>query len=207
MQKNCKIVYKNAVFINRGGMPMLDSQIVQLYWDRDERAIPETAASYGGYCFRIAYNILSSTQDAEECVNDTWLRTWNSIPPHRPKILSPFLGRITRNLALHLFQRDHAKKRGGGEITLVFEELADCVSGRESEDQIEDELALKQAISDFLFAQPVQKRKIFVLRYWYADSVAQIAKKMHISESSVSVTLHRLRTALRAHLEERGFTV
>lgn len=188
-------------------MSMLDSQIVQLYWDRDERAISETAASYGGYCFKIAFNILSSTQDAEECVNDTWLRTWNSIPPHRPTILSPFLGRITRNLALHLFQRDHAKKRGGGEIILVFEELAECVSGRESEDQIEDELALKQAISDFLFAQPVQKRKIFVLRYWYADSVAQIAKKMHISESSVSVTLHRLRTALRAYLEERGFTV
>ena len=188
-------------------MSMLDSQIVQLYWDRDERAISETAASYGGYCFKIAFNILSSTQDAEECVNDTWLRTWNSIPPHRPKILSPFLGRITRNLALHLFQRDHAKKRGGGEITLVFEELAECVSGSESEDQIEDELALKQAINDYLFAQPEQKRMIFVQRYWYADSVAQIAKKMHISESSVSVTLHRLRTALRAHLEERGFTV
>lgn len=186
---------------------MLDSQIVQLYWDRDERAIPETAAAYGSYCYKIALNILSSTQDAEECVNDTWLHTWNAIPPHRPQKLSPFLGRITRNLALHLFRRDHAKKRGGGEISLVFEELADCVSGSESTDQIIDELALKQAINEFLFAQPVQKRKIFVLRYWYADSVAQIAKRMHLSENSVSVALHRLRTALRAYLEERGFAV
>ena len=186
---------------------MLDSQIVQLYWDRDERAIPETAAAYGGYCFTIAHNILDSTQDAEECVNDTWLRAWNAIPPHRPSVLSAFLGRITRNLALQLFRRDHARKRGGGEIDLVFEELSECVSGSESAEQLADALALKEAIRDFLSALPVRKRKIFVLRYWYAESVAQIARRMRMSENSVSVTLHRLRAALRAHLEERGFTL
>ena len=186
---------------------MLDSQIVQLYWDRDERAIPETAAAYGGYCFTIAYNILGSTQDAEECVNDTWLRTWNSIPPHRPGILPPFLGRITRNLALHLFQRDHAQKRGGSEIDLVFEELSECVSGGASAEQIVDEQELKHAINDFLSGLSAKKRKIFVRRYWYADSIAQIAARMHMSENGVSVTLFRLRAALRQDLEERGFAV
>lgn len=186
---------------------MLDSQIVQLYWDRDERAIPETAEAYGGYCYTIAHNILGSTEDAEECVNDTWLRTWNSIPPHRPKMLSPFLGRITRNLALNLFEHDRAKKRGGSEISLVFEELAECVSGSESAEQAMDEHELKLAIHDFLADLPAKKRKIFVRRYWYADSVAQIAKRMYISENTVSVTLYRLRAALREYLEERGFTV
>ena len=186
---------------------MQDSQIVQLYWDRDERAIPETAAVYGGYCFTIAHNILGSMEDSEECVNDTWLHTWNAIPPHRPTILSPFLGRITRNLALNLFRRDHAQKRGGSEIRLVFEELAECVSGSESAEQAVDERELKQAINDFLADLPVKQRKIFVLRYWYADTVAQIAKRMHMSENTVSVTLYRLRAALREFLEERGFTV
>ena len=186
---------------------MLDSQIVQLYWDRDERAIPETAAAYGGYCYTIAHNILGSTQDAEECVNDTWLRTWNSIPPHRPVTLSPFLGRITRNLALHLFQRTHAQKRGGSALDLVFEELADCVSGGESAEQVVDEQELKAAINAFLAALPARKRKIFVRRYWYADSVKQIAARTGTSENSVSVTLHRLRAELRQYLEERGFAV
>ena len=186
---------------------MLDSQIVQLYWDRDERAIPETAAVYGGYCYTIAHNILGSTQDAEECVNDTWLHTWNSIPPHRPNILSPFLGRITRNLALHLFERNRAKKRGGSEIGLVFEELAECVSGSESAEQAADERELKQAINAFLAELPAKKRKIFVRRYWYADSIAQIAARMDMSETSISVTLYRLRAALRQYLEERGFAV
>ena len=186
---------------------MLDSQIVQLYWDRDERAIPETAAAYGGYCFTIAHNILDSTQDAEECVNDTWLRAWNAIPPHRPSVLSAFLGRITRNLALQLFRRDHAQKRGGGEIDLVFEELSECVSGSESAEQSVNERELMRAINEFLAGQSAKKRKIFVRRYWYADSIAQIARRMHMSENSVSVTLHRMRAALRAYLEERGFAV
>ena len=186
---------------------MTDAQIVQLYWDRDERAIPETAAVYGGYCYTIAHNILGSAQDAEECVNDTWLRTWNSIPPHRPRILAPFLGRITRNLALDLFRRDRAQKRGGSEIRLVFDELAECVSGGDSPEGAADERELRQAIHDFLAALPAKKRKIFMRRYWYADSVAQIADRMGMSENGVSVTLHRLRAALRAYLEERGFTV
>ena len=186
---------------------MTDSQIVQLYWNRDERAIPATAEVYGGYCFAIAHNILSSAQDAEECVNDTWLHTWNAIPPQRPSVLSSFLGRITRNLALHIFRREHAEKRGGGETALVFEELSECVSGRDRIEQAIDEKELQRAINDFLSALPVKKRKIFVRRYWYAESVAQIAARMDMTENRVSVILHRLRAALRSFLEERGFDV
>lgn len=186
---------------------MEDSQLVQLFWDRDERAIPATAEVYGNYCFAVAHNILDSTQDAEECVNDTWLHAWNAIPPQRPKALSPFLARITRNLALHMLRRNRAKKRGGGEIELVFEELAECVSGRDWVEQAVDERELTRAINDFLAGLPAEKRKIFVRRYWYAERVATIAKGTGMTENRVSVTLHRLRAALRTFLEERGFRI
>lgn len=186
---------------------MNDGQIVQLYWDRDERAIPETAAVYGDYCYTIAYNILSSPQDSEECVNDTWLRTWNAIPPQRPNSLRAFLGKITRNLALHVFRRNHSVKRGGGGLDLVYEELAECVSGPERVEQAVDARELTAALNDFLAALPAKKRKMFVRRYWYADSVAEIAARMDLTEGSVSVTLHRLRAALREFLAERGFDV
>lgn len=186
---------------------MTDSQIVQLYWDRDERAIPETAEMYGDYCFTIAHNILQSIQDSEECVNDTWLHTWNAIPPQRPRSLCAFVGKIARNLALRLFRRSHAQKRGGGGLDLVYEELSECVSGREQVEQALDARELTAALNDFLAALPARKRIVFVRRYWYADSVSQIAARMDMTESSVSVTLHRLRAALREYLTERGFAV
>lgn len=186
---------------------MTDSQIVQLYWDRDERAIPATADAYGSYCFTVAHNILNSTQDAEECVNDTWLHTWNAIPPQRPRILSSFLARITRNLALNLLRRDRAQKRGGGEIALVYEELAECVSGRDRVEQAISERELAQAINEFLGGLPARKRKIFVRRYWYAERVEVIAARMDMTENHASVTLHRLREDLKRFLVERGFDV
>ena len=186
---------------------MNDSQIVQLYWDRDERAIPETAEVYGAYCYTIAHNILQNPQDSEECVNDTYLHTWNAIPPQWPRSLSAFLGRITRNLALHIFHRDRAQKRGGAGLDLVYEELSECISAREQVEQAMEERELTAALNDFLAALPMKKRKIFVRRYWYADSISDIAARMDMSENSVSVTLHRLRADLRAFLAERGFAV
>lgn len=186
---------------------MNDSQIVELYWQRDERAIPATAEVYGAYCYTIAHNILQSPQDSEECVNDTWLHTWNAIPPERPRRLAAFLGRITRNLALHVFHRDRAQKRGGAGLDLVYEELSECISAPEQVEQTMDARELTAALNDFLAALPVKKRKIFVRRYWYADSVSNIAARMDMTESSVSVTLHRLRAELRAFLSERGFQV
>lgn len=184
---------------------MNDQEIIELYWNRDERAIPETAQVYGAYCRAIAHNILFDAQDAEECVNDTWLHTWNAIPPNRPRVFSAFLGRIIRNLALNRYQRSRAQKRGGSELNLVYEELAECVSGRESVEQTMDARELTQALNDFLAAQSPKHRKLFVRRYWYAERVADIAKQTGMTENHVSVILHRQRAALRVFLAERGF--
>ena len=170
---------------------MEDAKIVQLYWDRDERAIPATAEKYGGCCASIARNILGSRQDAEECVNDAYLRAWNAMLPHRPSLLSTFLGKLTRNVAINRYWRNTAEKRGGGAAALVLEEIEELVSGSGS---VEGEIGRKEllrAINDFLGSLRGEKRRIFVCRYWYFDRV--------------SVTLNRLRAKLRGELLERGF--
>ena len=186
---------------------MDDGGIVQLYWDRDERAIPETAAKYGAYCAKIARNILGSAEDAEECVNDTWLRAWNAIPPARPGVLPAFLGKITRNLSINRHARSTAAKRGGGEYPAALDELGELVSGSDSVEQELGRRELVRAIDAFLGALPADKRGIFVCRYWYFDSVSEIARRFGMPENNVSVTLHRLRAAMRDHLSERGFAL
>ena len=186
---------------------MEDSQIVQLYWDRDEQAIPHTAEKYGGYCLAVAGNILGNSKDAEECVNDTYLNAWNAIPPHRPQVLSAFLGKITRNLAFNRHKRNTADKRGGGEAAAVLEELAEVVSGKDNVEQEVDRRALVNEIDVFLGKLPAEKRKIFLCRYWYFDSIADIASRFGKSENGVPVLLHRLREKLRRHLTERGFAI
>lgn len=184
---------------------MDDSNIVQLYWDRDERAIPETAAKYGAYCAAIARNILGSAEDAEECVNDTYLRAWNAMPPARPGVLAAFLGKITRNLSINRAARESAAKRGGGAYPAVLEELAEIVSGGDSAEQALMGRELARAIDAFLGGLPAAKRRIFICRYWYFDSVGDIARRFGMTEDNVSVTLHRLRSKLRGYLSERGF--
>lgn len=184
---------------------MEDSQIVQLFWDRDPRAVEAAAAQYGGYCTAVARNILGSAEDAEECVNDAWLAAWNSIPPHRPVLLSTFLGKLTRNIALNRLKRDRADKRGRGDASLALDELAEVVSDR---DTVETELArraLLAAIDAWLGGLPAKKRGLFVCRYWYFDTVADIAARYGMRENHVSVTLNRLRADLRKYLRERGF--
>ena len=184
---------------------MDDRDIIALYWQRAERAIHETAAKYGGLCYTIAHNILSSREDSEECVNDTYLGLWNAIPPQKPNCLQGFLGRITRNLALNRLRSAAAQKRGGGGAEAVFEELQHIVSDRDTPEIALDRRELVAAINDFLAALPETKRRIFVCRYWYFDSVPDIAKRFSLSENHVYVTLHRLRTQLRRRLSERGF--
>lgn len=184
---------------------MEDTQIIQLYWDRDERAIPATAEKFERYCTAIARNILGSAEDAEECVNDTWLNAWNTMPPHRPGVLSTFLGRITRNLSLNRRKRDAAARRGGGEAALVLGELAELVSGTDSAEQEAGRRELIRAIDGFLAALPPEKRSIFLCRYWYFDRVSEIAARFGKSENSISVTLSRLRRALRSDLLGKGF--
>ena len=184
---------------------MDDAKIVQMYFDRDEQAIPATADKYGNYCTSIANNILGNHEDAEECVNDTYLNTWNSIPPHRPKMLSTFLGKIVRNLAFNRYKYNTADKRGGGELPAVLDELAGCVSGNDNVEQSYEYKELVAAINDFLRALPAEKRKIFVCRYWYTDSISDIATRYGMTSAAVSMTLNRLRTKLHDYLIERGY--
>ncbi len=184
---------------------MEDAKIVQLYWDRNEQAIPETAGKYGSYCASIARNILGNAEDAEECVNDTYLHAWNAMPPHRPKMLATFLGKLTRNLSLNRSQYNDAEKRGSGQSAAVLDELGELVSGGDEPEQEVDRRELIEAINTFLDELPHGKRRIFVCRYWYFDSVSEIAARFGLTENRVSVTLSRLRRKLHDYLSERGF--
>ena len=186
---------------------MDDEKIVQLYCERNEQAIQETANKYGNYCNSIAKNILGNNEDAEECVNDTYLNTWNSIPPHRPKMLSTFLGKIVRNLAFNRYKHNHADKRGGGELPLVLDELAECVSG---DDNIADAFVMKElvsAINEFLSTLPEVKRNVFIRRYWYTESIVDIAKSYDMESTAVSMMLNRIRSKLHNYLIERGYDI
>ena len=184
---------------------MDDAKIVQLYFDRDKQAITETATKYGNYCTSIAINILGNREDTEECVNDTYLNTWNAIPPNRPKKLSAFLGKIVRNLAFNRYKHNTAAKRGAGELPAVLDELGECVSDREDVEEAYDYTELVADINAFFSTLTTKKRNIFVRRYWYADSVSEIAARYNMSCFAVSMMLTRLREKLRNYLTERGY--
>ncbi len=184
---------------------MDDMKIVDLYWERNTAAIRESFSKYGGYCKSIAWNILSCNEDAEECVNDTFLKAWNSIPPNRPNVLSTYLGKITRNLALDRYRKRCADKRGGGEIELILDELSDCSAGGDHIEQEIEQKELVQAINDFLGTLSQKKCNLFLCRYWYAMPVSAIASSFGMTEGNVSVTLCRIRNKLRKYLAERGY--
>ena len=184
---------------------MQDKDIVQMYFDRDEQAIAETAAKYGRFCTNIALNILGNPEDAEECVNDAYLKTWESIPPHRPNVLSAFLGRIVRNLSLNLFKQRHALKRGGNEITLILDELGDIVSDEEAVIDAAIKHELISTVNSFISTLSEEKQYMFFRRYWYSDSVKAIAAECGRTENYVSVELGRIRKKLRKYLTERGY--
>lgn len=193
-----------SIWVN-GGETMEDCEIVRLYFARKEQAVRESEAKYGAYCRSIAANILDSGQDAEECVNDTWLRAWNAIPPQRPRILSAFLGRITRNLAFNRWRRDRAAKRGGGEVALALDELAECVSGADTVEGELDRAEFAGALNDFLASLPKAQRTAFLARYWYAQPLRTIAARQGRSEDAVAQSLARTRKKLRGYLTERGY--
>ena len=186
---------------------MEDRKIVDLYWERDERAISVTREKYEPYCYAIARNILPRHEDAEECVSDTWLAAWNAMPPRRPRVLGPFLGKITRNLSFDRYRRDHAEKRGGGELPLILEELGDCISGGDTPEEALDRKEILYAINDYLDTLSARKRNLFVCRYWYADSVGDIARRCGMRETAVSMALARIREGLREWLSERGIAL
>lgn len=186
---------------------MKDSEIIDLYWARSEAAIAETKKAYDSYCHAISYNILCNHEDAEECVNDTYWKAWRSIPPQRPARLSAFLGKITRNLSLDRYRSLNRQKRGTGQVELVLEELSDCIASPEDvEQQIEEKLLMK-CINDFLYQLPEQKRNIFIRRYWYLYSIAELADQFEMSENKVSLLLLRMRKSLRSHLDQEGVTL
>ena len=183
---------------------MEDSKIVDLYWCRDESAIAESSKKYGRYCRTIAYNILRSDEDSDECVNDTWQKAWSAMPPERPNKLQYFLGRITRNLALDHYGYNKALKRSTDLETAIDEYYA-CIPDEGV--SVEDEIILKERINGFLASLDRRTRVIFLRRYWYACSVQEIAKGMGMSENHVSVMLHRTRNRFKTYLEKEWITV
>ena len=184
---------------------MEDKQIIDLYWARSETAISETASKYGRYCHSIAFNILRSHEDSEECVNDTFFNAWKAMPPQRPNKLSAFLGTITRNLSLDKWEQYNAEKRGLGQVPFALEELHDCIPALENADQIADDLTLTEILNQFLNTLPKDRRKIFIRRYWYMNTIKEIAKGYSMSESKVKMSLLRSRKELKQLLEKEGF--
>lgn len=195
---------------------MEDGQIIELYWDRDQRAIQETDGKYGRFLRGVAWNLLRSREDSEECVNDTYLRAWEAIPPTRPAALRTWLGHITRNLSLDRWKRRQAEKRGGG-AELLLGELEDCVpagseplagggppAGRGGPERAVEDLELAELLNVFLRGLSREGRTVFLRRYWYGESVAEIGAALGCGQGKVKSSLFRSRKALRAYLEKEG---
>ena len=183
---------------------MEDKQIVELYWARSETAISETEKKYGRYCHYIAYQILCNDADAEEIVNDTYLKTWNTVPPMRPDPLKPYVGTISRQLALNRYEAQNTQKRGG-QAPLVLEELSECIPDTDGGGDIGESVALSDALTRFLWALPERTRNIFVRRYFYMSPVAEIAEDFAMKESNVTMHLLRTRRKLEQFLKKEGF--
>lgn len=184
---------------------MDDKQIVALYWERSEQAIAETEKRYGRYFRYIARNILGNELDAEECVNDTYRKAWETIPPNRPEVLSAYLGRITRNIALNRYTYDHAQKRSWG-TAVIFHEAEEFIPDTSGGD-IADEMHLKATINSFVASLSQEVRTVFVRRYWYMSSVRDIARDYGMTESKVKVMLMRTRKKFREYLEKEGIEI
>ena len=184
-----------------------DQQIVALYWARNERSIEESARKYGKYCFSIAYNILSDTDDAQECVNDAYYNAWNSMPPHRPAVLSTFLGRITRFVSLKKWRAKRTQKRGQGTVEVAYEELSECIASAQSVDEAMQAQELARVIDAFLNTLKPQEQRVFICRYWYFDAVSAISKQFGCSESKIKSMLYRVRKKLRTKLIQEGIII
>lgn len=187
----------------KGGNCVGDKNIVDLYWNRKDSAIVETSEKYGSYLFKISFNILYSKEDSEECVNDTYLKAWNSIPPNRPNLLKAFLGKITRNLSIDLYRKNRTKGRSG-EVEIAIEELEGVIPSGEDIFKTLDEKYLVEKINEFLESINRQDRKIFLLRYFYLHSSKDIEKLTDIKVSTINTILYRTRNKLRKHLEKEG---
>ncbi|MBQ9151523.1 MAG: sigma-70 family RNA polymerase sigma factor, partial [Clostridia bacterium] len=182
-----------------------DKCIIDLDWARNERAIRESERKYRSLCSAIALSILGNREDTEECVNDTWLAAWNSIPPHKPERLDTYLGKLTRNLALKKHRDSHRDKRGGGEIPLALDELADCIPGGADPQKEYEERELAALLDHFLDCLPETERQIFLRRYWLLEPIAALAESTGFTPSKVASMLHRTRKKLRKYLDKEGY--
>lgn len=181
---------------------MEDRDLINLYWNRSEKAIFETDKKYRNYCSKIAYNILYSPEDSEECLNDTYLNVWNSIPNDRPDIFSAYLGKITRNLAINIYNRKRTQKRGSGQVEIILDELENILASKAT---IESEIESKDitaALNNFLYSLEKEDRIIFVRRYWYVDSIKDISKTTGYSQSKIKSNLFRSRNKLKTYLQK-----
>lgn len=186
---------------------MQDREIVALYWERDEAAIRKTEQKYGRYLLKIAHNILADWEDSKESVNDTYLKAWNSMPPHKPEVLAAYLGKITRQLSIDIFRKRNRQKRQASEYAVSLSELEDCVSGGDNTLQSADLQLLAEAIGSYLRTLSAEARNTFVGRYFYLDSLKEVAAYYGMSESKAKSMLYRTRMGLRAYLEKEGFTI
>ena len=186
---------------------MEDREIVDLYWDRNERAISETAEKYERYLLKIAWNILADREDSEESVNDTYLHAWNAMPPHRPSLLSTFLGKITRQLSIDIYRKRHASKRGGSEYALSLDELADCVPATGGPEQEFEANELASAIDRFLRDLPAEARNLFLARYYFMDPLKDAAAACGLTEANAKTVLFRTRQKLKEYLGKEGYAV
>ncbi len=186
---------------------MEDSKIIELYFARDESAIGETEKKYGKYLLKTARSIVFDEEDSRECVNDTYLRTWNTIPPQKPSVLSSFLAKITRRLAIDIFRKKHSIKRGSSEYALSLSELDECIPEKLSTETEFEHRLLSESINRFLLGLSDENRNIFVCRYFYSDSIKEIASYFGTSESKIKSSLFRIRKSLKEHLEKEGFEI
>lgn len=195
---------KRAVKSAEEGEKVKDSEIIDLFFKRDEGAISRAEEKYGNYCRAVAKNILQNEQDAEEVLADTLYKAWENIPPERPKNLPGYLAKIAKNLSLNRYDSTRAAKRGSGQIPLIYEELSECISKSESVEKTVEQKEITAALNGFLARLPKKKRNIFVLRYWYCLSISEIAEKTGEKENNTAVMLLRLRKKLYGHLRKEG---
>ena len=186
---------------------MVDEQIVALYWDRNENAIKETAQKYGVYLLKIANNVLFNREDSKECVNDTYLKAWNSMPVHRPDILSTYLGKIVRQISIDAYRKQNAAKRRHSEYAYSLSELEDFFSDGNTPEQELDAKLLDDAINTFLRTLPKEARDLFIGRYYFFDSLKAVSSYCGMSEAKAKSMLYRTRQSLKAYLVKEGFDV
>lgn len=184
---------------------MEDQIIVALYWSRDQRALGESQKKYGSLCFRLSENILASREDAEECVSDTWLRAWDTMPPQRPESLRAYLARICRNLSLDRWRARRARKRGAG-LEVLLEELEDCAAAPSAE-EVSESREIVRCIDRWLAGLPEDDRTAFLRRYWFGLSVKELARQEACAPQQMTQRLYRLRQGLRRTLEEEGIVL